>query len=212
VVPRGTGGIRSGRFAVSTGMRRLGLPLGRLSDEALLAGMATGAPEAALAFVRRFQRMVFGIAVAVVDDPQLAEDIAQQAFERAWRHAQVYDSRRGSVKTWLGTITHNLAIDAVRARKATPVSPEDLDALLGIVTRTPEQWALDDEAASRIRAAVAGLPRQQARAVVMAGIYGMTARQISEFEGIPLGTAKTRIRTAMGKLRTVLGPERADHD
>ncbi|WP_079662219.1 RNA polymerase sigma factor [Streptomyces sp. 3214.6] len=193
-------------------MRRLGLPLGRLSDEALLAGMATGAPEIALAFVRRFQRMVFGIAVAVVDDPQLAEDIAQQAFERAWRHAQVYDSRRGSVKTWLATITHNLAIDAVRARKATPVAPEDLDALLGIVTRTPEQSALADETASRIRAAVADLPRQQARAVVMAGIYGMTARQISEFEGIPLGTAKTRIRTAMGKLRTVLGPERADHD
>lgn len=196
-------------------MRRLGLPLGRLSDEALLAGMATGDPEVALAFVRRFQRMVFGIAIAVVDDPQLAEDIAQQTFERAWRHAQVYDSRRGSVKTWVGTITHNLAIDAVRARKATPVSPEDLDALLGIVTRTPEtpeQWAVADEAASRIRAAVAGLPRQQARAVVMAGIYGMTARQISEFEGIPLGTAKTRIRSAMGKLRTVLGPERADHD
>ncbi|MDQ1022389.1 RNA polymerase sigma factor [Streptomyces afghaniensis] len=193
-------------------MRRLGLPLGRLSDEALLAGMAAGAPEIALAFVRRFQRMVFGIAIAVVGDPQLAEDIAQQTFERAWRHAQVYDSRRGSVKTWLGTITHNLAIDAVRARKATPVSSEDLDALLGIVTRTPEQWALADEAASRIRAAVAGLPREQARAVVMAGIYGMTAQQISEFEGIPLGTAKTRIRTAMGKLRTVLEPERADHD
>ncbi|MFF3332961.1 RNA polymerase sigma factor [Streptomyces sp. NPDC002888] len=193
-------------------MRRLGPPFGRLSDEALLAGMATGAPEAALAFVRRFQRMVFGIAIAVVDDPQLAEDISQQAFERAWRHAQVYDSRRGSVKTWLGTITHNLAIDAVRARKATPVSPENLDALLGIVTGTPEQRALADDAASRIRAAVADLPRQQARAAVMAGIYGMTARQISEFEGIPLGTAKTRIRTAMGKLRTVLGPERADHD
>jgi RNA polymerase sigma-70 factor (ECF subfamily) len=174
--------------------------------------MATGAPEIALAFVRRFQRMVFGIAIAVVDDAQLAEDIAQQTFERAWRHAQVYDSRRGSVKTWLGTITHNLAIDAVRARKATPVSPEDLDALLGIMTRTPEQWALADEAASRIRAAVADLPRQQARAVVMAGIYGMTARQISEIEGIPLGTAKTRIRTAMAKLRKVLGPERADHD
>ncbi|GAA2660908.1 hypothetical protein GCM10010307_78770 [Streptomyces vastus] len=174
--------------------------------------MAAGAPEIALAFVRRFQRMVFGIAIAVVGDPQLAEDIAQQTFERAWRHAQVYDSRRGSVKTWLGTITHNLAIDAVRARKATPVSSEDLDTLLGIVTRTPEQWALADEAASRIRAAVAGLPREQARAAVMAGIYGMTARQISEFEGIPLGTAKTRIRTAMGKLRTVLEPERADHD
>ncbi|SPF02723.1 RNA polymerase sigma factor [Streptomyces sp. MA5143a] len=193
-------------------MRRLGLPLGRLSDEALLAGMATGDPEITLAFVRRFQRMVFGIAIAVVGDLQLAEDIAQQAFERAWRHAQVYDTRRGSVKTWLGAITHNLAIDAVRARKATPVSPEDLDALLGIVTRTPEEWALADEAASRVRAAVADLPLEQARAVVMAGIYGMTARQVSEFEGIPLGTAKTRIRSAMGNLRTVLGSERADHD
>lgn len=175
-------------------------------------GMATGDPEIALAFVRRFQRMVFGVAIAVVDDPQLAEDIAQQTFERAWRHAEVYDSRRGSVRTWLGTIAHNLAVDTVRARKATPVSPEDLDALLGIVNRTPEQWALADEAAARMRAAVAGLPREQARAVVMAGIYGMTARQISEFEGIPLGTAKTRIRSAMGKLRTVLEPERADHD
>ncbi|MFE5812761.1 hypothetical protein ACFQ6S_04965 [Streptomyces sp. NPDC056479] len=58
-------------------MRGSGLPLGRLSDEALLAGMAAGAPESALAFVRRFQRMVFGIAIAVVDDSQLAEDIAQ---------------------------------------------------------------------------------------------------------------------------------------
>ncbi|MPY52145.1 RNA polymerase sigma factor [Streptomyces acidicola] len=193
-------------------MRRLGLPVGRVPDEALLAGMATGDPEIALAFVRRFQRMVFGIALAVVDDPQLAEDIAQQTFEQAWRHAQVYDTRRGSVRTWLRTIAHNLAIDAVRARRATPVSPEDLDALLDFVNPTPEQWALADEAAARTRAAVAELPREQARAVVMAGIYGMTARQISEFEGIPLGTAKTRIRAAMGKLRTVLGPERADHD
>lgn len=190
----------------------MGLPLGRAADETLLAGLATGDPEIAVAFVRRFQRIVYGVAIAVVGDTQLAEDIAQQTFERAWRHAQMYDSRRGSVRTWLTTIAHNLAIDAVRARRSDPVAPEDLDALLEIVTETPEQRAVADESASRIRTALAGLPREQARALVMAGIYGMTARQVAEAEGIPLGTAKTRIRMGMGKLRIALGaglPKRA---
>lgn len=185
----------------------MGLPLGRAPDEALLSGLATGDPEIAVAFVRRFQRTVFGVAIAVVSDPQLAEDIAQQTFERAWRYAQIYDSRRGSVKTWLTTIAHNLAIDAIRARRASPVAPEDLDALLDLVTDTPEQQALAAEASAGIRNAVAALPREQARALVMAGIYGMTAQQIAGFEQIPLGTAKTRIRTAMRKLRTILEAE-----
>ncbi|MFJ7066985.1 RNA polymerase sigma factor [Streptomyces sp. NPDC101115] len=196
-------------------MRRMalplgGLPLGRVSDEALLSGLTTGDPEIAVAFVRRFQRTVFGVAVAVVRDPQLAEDIAQQTFERAWRHAQVYDPRRGSVRTWLTAVAHNLAVDAVRARRASPVPPEDLDALLGLVTETPERWALADESARRVRRAVAALPRGQARALVMAGIYGMTAREVAGVEGIPLGTAKTRIRTGMLRVRALLeegGPE-----
>ncbi|MEU8528229.1 MULTISPECIES: RNA polymerase sigma factor [Streptomyces] len=187
----------------------MGLPSGRVSDEALLSGLTTGDPEIAVAFVRRFQRTVFGVAVAVLGDPQLAEDIAQQTFERAWRHAQVYDSRRGSVKTWLTTIAHNLAIDAVRARRAGPVAPEDLDALLDLVSDadTPERRALADETSDRVRAALATLPREQARTLVMAGIYGMTAREIAGLEHIPLGTAKSRIRAGMGKLRTALGAE-----
>jgi RNA polymerase sigma factor (sigma-70 family) len=204
--------IRSAPSTVSMGMRRIGLPVGRVSDEALLAGLATGDHEITVAFVRRFQSMVYGVAVAVLGDPQLAEDVAQQTFERAWRHAQMYDSRRGSVKTWLRTISHNLAIDAVRARKPTPIAPEDLDSLLDLVTDTPERHALAEETSSRMRAAVATLPREQGRALVMAGIYGMTAQQISEVEQIPLGTAKTRIRTAMGKLRNTLGPERVDDE
>jgi RNA polymerase sigma factor (sigma-70 family) len=196
----------------------MGLPLGRAADETLLAGLTTGDPEIAVAFVRRFQRTVYGVAIAVVGDPQLAEDIAQQTFERAWRHAQMYDPRRGSVKTWLAAIAHHLAIDAVRARRPTPVAPEDLDALLDIVTETPELRALADESAARIRTALSALPRDQARALAMAGIYGMTAQQVADAERIPLGTAKTRIRTAMGKLRTALEtdlpdlPNRVDHD
>ncbi|MER6026831.1 sigma-70 family RNA polymerase sigma factor [Streptomyces sp. NPDC001851] len=187
-------------------------PVSRLSDEALLSGLATGDPELADTFVRRFQYRVFGVAMAVTRDQQLAEDVAQLTFERAWRHAQIYDSRRGSVATWLTTIAHNLAVDAVRAQRTEPMASEDLDALLAVVTQTPERWALADEASSQLRAAVARLPREQARALVMAGIYGLTAQQIAEREGIPLGTAKTRVRAAMAKLRTTLAsPQRGDH-
>lgn len=185
-------------------MWRMGLSLGRVPDEALLTGLATGDPELAVAFVRRFQRTVFGVALAVLGDPQLAEDVAQQTFERAWRHAQVYDPRRGSVRSWLTTIAHNLAIDAVRARRVRPVDPEDLDALLGVVTETPERRALADDSAERVRRAVAELPREQARALVMTGIYGMTAREVADAEDVPLGTAKTRIRTGMLKVRALL--------
>ncbi|MEU2553061.1 RNA polymerase sigma factor [Streptomyces sp. NPDC004009] len=193
-------------------MSGYGSPVDRLPDEALLSGLSTGDEELAVAFVRRFQHRVFGVAMAVTGDPQLAEDIAQQTFERAWRHAQIYDSRRGSVTTWLTTIAHNLAIDAVRARRTQAVAPEDIEALLGVVTETPERWALADEASSQLRSALARLPREQARALVMAGVYGMTAQQIAEQEKIPLGTAKTRIRAAMGKLRTTLAaPKRGDH-
>lgn len=199
-------------WTVHRDMSRFRFPVGRLPDEALLSGLATGDPELAVTFVRRFQHTVFGVAIAVIGDPQLAEDVAQQTFERAWRHAQIYDARRGSVRTWLTAIAHNLAIDAVRSRRPEPVAPEDLEAIIGVVSETPEQHALADEASSRLRAAVAQLPPEQGRALVMAGIYGMTAQQIADSEKIPLGTAKTRVRTAMGKLRTTLAsPERGDH-
>ncbi|CAM5666353.1 MULTISPECIES: RNA polymerase sigma factor [Streptomyces] len=187
-------------------------PVGRLPDEALLSGLAAGDPELAVIFVRRFQHRVFGVAMAVTRDQQLAEDVAQQTFERAWRHAQIYDSRRGSVMTWLTTIAHNLAVDTVRARRTEPLAPEDLEDLLDAVTETPERWALADEASAQVRSALARLPREQGRALMMAGIYGMTAQQIADAERIPLGTAKTRIRTAMARLRTtVASPERGDH-
>ncbi|MFE2426758.1 RNA polymerase sigma factor [Streptomyces sp. NPDC059373] len=175
-----------------------------MPDDALLAGLTTGDPELAVAFVRRFQSRIFGVAITVTRDAQLAEDVAQQTFERAWRHAQVYDSRRGSVRSWLTAIAHNLAIDAIRTRQAVPVDPSDLALLLDTATRTPERQALADETSAEVRSAVACLPREQARALVMAGIYGMTAQQIADVEHVPLGTAKTRIRAAMGKLRVSL--------
>lgn len=173
-------------------------------DETLLAGLATGDREIAVAFVQRFQRAVFGVALAVVGDSRLAEDVAQQTFERAWRHAQIYDSRRGSVRTWVATIARNLAIDLIRGRRPVSVDPDDLGVLVDAVRQGPERRAPASEAGAELGRAIAVLPIDQARAVVLAGIYGLTAKEVAQFERIPLGTAKTRIRTAMGKLRSAL--------
>lgn len=190
-------------------METVGISGERLPDEVLLAGLGAGDAKLAVAFVRRFQRAVFGVAVAVTGDPATAEDVAQHAFEQAWRHATVYDVRRGSVRTWLMTITRNLAIDVVRARPAVPMDPGELPVLLAAMTDSPERVAVANDSAKGVRHALARLPPPQARAVAMSGIYGMTARQVADAEGIPLGTAKTRIRDGMQKLRAAFLPEEA---
>jgi RNA polymerase sigma-70 factor (ECF subfamily) len=196
-----------GHLARIKGVHDRGIPVDRLPDEILLEGLGAGNADLAVAFVRRFQRVVFGVALTVIGNPATAEDVAQQTFERAWRHAQVYDSRRGSVRAWLTTIAHNVAVDTVRARTSAPVDPEELPALLTAMTDTPERLALAHDNAAELRRALARLPATQARAVAMAGIYGMTARQIADTERIPLGTAKTRIRDGMEKLRAAYLPE-----
>jgi RNA polymerase sigma factor (sigma-70 family) len=190
----------------------MAIPADTLPDETLLAGLGAGDPDLSIAFVRRFQRIVFGVAVTITSDPTAAEDVAQQAFEQAWRHAQVYDSRRGTVRAWLATITHNLAVDVLRARSSTPVDPNDLSAVLTAMTDTPERHAVASDRAAGLRRALGRLPGPQARAVAMAGIYGMTARQIADAEEVPLGTAKTRIRDGMQKLRDAYLPEDADDE
>ncbi len=179
----------------------------RLPDEVLLAGLGAGDVDFTVTFVHRFQRVVFGVAMTVTGDPGTAEDVAQQAFERAWRHAQVYDSRRESVRAWMTTIARNLAVDVIHACTATPVAPDDLSGLLTAMTDTPGQFAGAHEGAAVLRGTLARLPATQARALAMAGIYGMTARQIADAEGIPLDTAKTRIRDGMQRLRDAKLPE-----
>ncbi len=206
--------IRIGLPGVPYGVRRIGAPIDQLSDEALLAGFAASDPELATAFVRRFQAKVFGIAVHVLGDARAAEDVAQSAFERAWRHARTYDPRRGSVSGWLGVIARNLAIDTVRVR---PVVAVDPTALLteyvgdGQTAPGPERAVVDRESADELRDALRSLAPEHARAVVLAGIAGFSASQIAAREGIPLGTAKTRIRTGLLRLRSRLEHVRTEH-
>jgi RNA polymerase sigma factor (sigma-70 family) len=174
-----------------------------VSDDALLAGLATGDPDAAQAFVERFRRRVFGLALTILRDDRAAEDVAQEAFLRAWRHAGAYDARRGSVVTWLLTITRNLAVDTLRVRRPVFVDPDVLVDLVAI-ERGPEDQAVGSSEVARAYASIRRLPVEQQRALLLASFYGQTAKEIARIEGIPLGTAKTRIRTAMQRVRDVL--------
>ena len=99
------------------------------SDEVLLAGFTASDPTTSAAFVERFQRRVYGLALTVVGEPRAAEDVAQEAMVRAWRHGEAFDPRRGSVVTWLLTITRNAAIDALRVRRPVALDPHDLAAM-----------------------------------------------------------------------------------
>ncbi len=176
-----------------------------------MAALALGENSAAVTFVRRYQRRVFGLAYSMVGDTGVAEDVAQEAMLRVWRHAPVFDPRRGSVASWVLTITRNLAIDALRLRRAVPTDPDDFAAAAGVGSgRDPEDVARNVDARRIVRDALRVLPAEQRRAVVLAAVYGRTAQEISDSEGIPLGTAKTRIRTALMRLRSAVEPMEAD--
>lgn len=178
-----------------------------LTDESLLAGMAVGDADSAAAFVRRYQARVYGLALTVVGIPALAEEVAQEAFVKAWRHASAYDARRGRVATWLLTITRNTAIDSIRYRRESPIDPDTLTRMLLDDRSRPTEPADRWETTDLVRAALRTLPPEQSRPVVLMTFYGLTAKDIAEREGIPLGTVKTRIRRGLGSLRDRLGAD-----
>lgn len=176
------------------------------SDEALLAGYATGDPGTAAAFVRRFQGRVYGLALTIVRQPALAEEVAQETFVRVFRHAGNYDARKGRVSTWLLSIARNLAIDITRMRRLDPVDPEVIAAEVSLTSQEPaaDEMAVQPDEREQLRSAITELPDDQRRALVLAAYMGRTAREISDLDDVPLGTVKTRIRTAMIKLRDEL--------
>lgn len=180
------------------------------SDDVLLAGYGVGDPQATTTFVRRYQSRVFGLAQSVLNDRALAEDVSQEVFLRAWRHAGSYDPRRGSVPTWLLTITRNAAVDAMRMRRPEPVDPAvvaHLDLPANESTGPARQAEINQEM-SGLKAVLADLPGEQRRALLLAAVCGRTANEIAESEGIPLGTAKTRIRAGLLKVRGALASTR----
>jgi RNA polymerase sigma factor (sigma-70 family) len=176
------------------------------SDESLLAGFATGDPRTAAAFVRRFQGRVYGLALTIVRQPAIAEEVSQETFTRVYRHAGNYDARKGRVSTWLLSIARNLAIDVTRMKRLDPVDPDVIAAEISITSQAPgaDEMAIQPDERDQLRSAITDLPDDQRRAIVLAAYMGRTAREISDLDDVPLGTVKTRIRTAMLKLRSEL--------
>ena len=184
----------------------------QLDDGALLAAMAGGDGNAASVFVRRHQRAVYGLAVTMCRDSRLAEDIAQQTFERVWKHAGSYDARRGSVRVWMLTITRRLCIDVFRSTRPLPIDPSELLGLLPLAAASVEDRAIEHVEVQRLRTALVGLPEAQLRVLLHASLGACTASEIAELEQIPIGTAKTRLRTALLRLRAELSPAGANDD
>jgi RNA polymerase sigma-70 factor (ECF subfamily) len=171
--------------------------------------MASGDRAATVAFVRRYQRRVFGLAVSIVNDRAAAEDVAQEAMVRAWRHAAVFDVRRGSVERWVLTITRNLSIDTLRRRRSISTDPMSfVDVAAAATDATLDERVEHGDRRAAAIAALRTLPEEQRRAVVLATLHGRTALEVSEIEQIPLGTSKTRIRTGLMRLRAELDTER----
>ncbi len=172
-------------------------------DEVMLVGFRDRDPERAEVFVHRFQGRVYGLALTMTRDAVWADDIAQDAFLRAWRSASSFDPARGSVSTWLLTITRNAALDALRQHRPESLSA-NAEAFIQIVAADPppaDAAALEDDKGV-VRAALGQIPREQRRAVVLASLFRLTAPEIAEAEGVSLGTAQSRIRSGMLKLRT----------
>lgn len=173
-----------------------------------MAGMAAGDDRAAAAFVQRHERRVFGIALAITANRSTAEEVAQEAFLRAWRHAAVFDPRRASATSWLSTITRNLAIDSLRMQRSIPVDPEDSVWLTSHPDDiSPEVQAEQALSVERVKAILRDLPAEQRRALVRSAFYGQSATEIATAESIPLGTAKSRVRLGLARVRDALDRE-----
>jgi RNA polymerase sigma factor (sigma-70 family) len=173
-----------------------------MPDEALLEGYAVGDPRASARFVHRFSDRVYGLALVVTGDRRDAEEVAQDAFVRAWRYAASFDARRGTVLGWLLGITRNAALDRTRVRARRPETPvPELPLDLVAATDDPADAASRQDTLAWVRERLREIPTSQRDALVAASMQGLTAREIAERFGVPVGTVKTRIRAALRHLR-----------
>ncbi len=152
--------------------------------------------------------MVYHLALKILNSRESAEEVVYDVFWQVWRDAERYDVQRGSVGAWLATVARSRAIDALRARRGNPATEEDIEAR-PVATNpldNPEEQTSLVQRAGLVRAALDSLPADQRAALELSFFHGLSHMEIAEQLQEPLGTVKTRIRTAMLKLRERLRP------
>ncbi len=156
----------------------------------------------------RYAATVYGLARRILPQPDQAEEVVQDVFAQVWRDARRYEQARASVAGWIVMLTRARAIDRLRARKARPdqVSGVEPTLVAPLVSpeRSPEATTISAEDVKQVREALTQLPENQRALVELAYYEGLTHSEIAERTGVPLGTVKTRLRSAMAALRTVL--------
>jgi RNA polymerase sigma-70 factor (ECF subfamily) len=181
---------------------------GGADDASLLRAVQRGDEDALAALYDRYAGVAYGLAYRVTNDGTAAEDAVQEAYISLWKQAPRFDPARGNVRSWLLTIVHHKAVDAVRRRAnrfAAPL-PDGAEEFLAGHDRPDEiaEWSMEAEA---VREAVRQVPVDQRRTIEMAYFEGLTHVEIAERTGVPLGTVKSRLRIGLEKMRVYLRPK-----
>jgi RNA polymerase sigma-70 factor, ECF subfamily len=156
-----------------------------------------------------YGRLVFSLAVQIVGDETVAEEVHQDVFVQIWNKAKTYDPEQGKLVTWLARIARNRAIDTLRRQGSRPeghrtdFAEDTLEELADPEDELEQEVELKQQKA-RLRRAVAGLPRDQQTVLELAFFLEMSHQEIANRLNEPLGTVKTRLRLAMQKLRQAL--------
>jgi RNA polymerase sigma-70 factor (ECF subfamily) len=183
----------------------------RYDDERLISLIAQSRQEALAQLYERYSRLVFSLALVIVEDRATAEEITLDVFMRVWQKAASYRADQAKVSTWLTHIARHHAIDILRRRAARldhrAVSWDEMAPRTSLPEEDPQESAELSLRRERIYAALARLSADQKQALILAYFGGYTQRQIAEVLNQPLGTIKTRLRLAMQKLRDFLQEE-----
>ena len=178
------------------------------ADQRLMRSFAARDQAAADVLFRRFSGRIYGLGIVMLGGDAAAQDLVQDTFVKLWRNAERYDRSRGKLETWVLLMARSLAIDAIRRRVLEVRSlermelPREADDAPG-----PDDVAITIDLTERAKVAMASLPSEQRAALELAYLGGKTSAEISDLEGIPVGTAKTRIRAALLRLRGSIAPE-----
>ena len=172
-----------------------------LCEADLLESVRRGNDWAMAELYDRFSAVVYSAALRVLGDGSAAEDVLQDVFVQLWRNPQMFDANRGSMAAWLAVIARHRAIDQRRKRRP----EENCEEVFLAVDPGLDRLAERAESLEQVRCVLAGLPSEQQCALEMAFFQGLTHTEIAAKTGEPLGTIKTRIRTALIAIRKALG-------